>query len=144
MDTERVFRATTSQFTKEDHLVIHLLHRDIVVLDAREVLLHLVQLMIMCGKKRTGLCLGMLMQVFHNSPGNTDTIVGGSAAPQLIEEHQRLRSNVVQDIRRLSHLHHKRGFTQRNVIRCPYPCENLVHQTDSRALCGHKTTDLGQ
>ena len=108
MDTERVFRAAAHQLTKEDHLVVHLLHTHIIVLDPREVLLHFVQLMVVRGKQCTGLCFGMFMQILHNGPGNTDTIVSRSTASQLVKEHQRLRRNVVQDVRSLGHLHHKR------------------------------------
>ena len=100
--------------------------------------------MVVRGKQCTGLCFGMFMQILHDGPGNTDTIVSGSTSSQLIEEHQRLRRNVVQDVRSLGHLHHKRRFSQRNVIRGPYPCEYLVNQTDSRAFCRYEATNLGQ
>ena len=41
------------------------------------------------------------------TPSDGNAIVGGSTTTQLIKEHQRAWRYIVQDIRRLSHLHHK-------------------------------------
>ena len=68
MDTERVLTSSPFKFTEEDDLVIHFLHRYIVILDALEGLLHLVQLVIVGGKKGAGLRLGMLVDMLHNAP----------------------------------------------------------------------------
>ena len=76
MDTKGVFTATLFQFTQEDHLSISLFDADIVVLDALKVLLHLVELVIVGSKKRTGLRLRVLVQILHNGPGNRDTVIG--------------------------------------------------------------------
>ena len=100
--------------------------------------------MVVRGKQCPGLRFGMFMQILHNGPGNTDTIVSGSTSSQLVKEHQRLRRNVVQDVRSLGHLYHKRRFSQRNIIRCPYPREYLIHQAYSRGFCWHETAYLRQ
>ena len=80
--------ATRLQLAQEDNLAIHLLHTHVEVLDAREILLHLVQLVIMSGKEGASLRLLVLMKIFHDSPGDADAIVGRSSTTQLIEEHQ--------------------------------------------------------
>ena len=54
MDTEGVLRAALLQLSEEDDLALHLLHADVVVFYAREVLLHLVQLVVVGGKERAG------------------------------------------------------------------------------------------
>ena len=88
MNTEGMLTATRLQLAQEDNLAIHLLHTHVEVLDAREILLHLVQLVIMSGKERTSLRLLVLMKIFHDSPGDADAIVGRSSTTQLIEEYQ--------------------------------------------------------
>ena len=68
MNTKRVLTSTRFQLTQEDNLAIHLLHAYIEILDARKVLFHLIQFVIVGSKERTCLRLLVLMQVFHDSP----------------------------------------------------------------------------
>ena len=143
MDTERMLRTTPLQTTEEDDLVVDFLHAHIVVLDTREILLHLIEFMIMGGKKGAGTGLDMLVQVFHNSPGNGNAVVGGGATAQLIEEHQRAGRYIVEDIGGLGHLDHKGGLTQRDIVGGSHTGEYFVHQTDSCGFCGHETSYLG-
>ena len=75
MNTERMFAAATFQFAQKNLFIIYLLHRYIVILDALERFLHLVQLMIMSGKQRTCLGFRMLVNMLHNSPSNGNTII---------------------------------------------------------------------
>ena len=144
MDTKGVLTATLLQLTQEDDFPFCLLHRDVIVLDALEVLLHLVELVVVRGEECTCLRLRMLMQVFHNSPGNRNAVIGRGSSSQLVKQYQRTWCHIIQNVRRLCHLYHKCRFTQRNIITGPYPREYLVHQTDSSALCRHKRTYLGQ
>ena len=81
MNTEGVLRAAPLQLAHKNHLAVNLLHRHVVVLDALEVLLHLVQLVVVGGKERTGLRLGVLVQILHDGPCNRDAVVGAGAAP---------------------------------------------------------------
>ena len=80
MDTKRVLTPTLFQFAQEDDLAFHLFDGDVVVLDALEVLLHLVQFMVVSGKERTSLSLGMFVQILYDSPGNTDTVISASTS----------------------------------------------------------------
>ena len=96
------------QLAKENHLIIDLLDRYIIVLDTREECFHIVQFVIVRGKKRTGMSLLVLVDMLHDSPCNGDAVIRGSAAPQLIEEHQASGREVVQDIGGFIHLDHER------------------------------------
>ena len=69
MNTEGVLRTATHQFAKEDNLAVHLFHTDIEVLDALEVLLHLIKFVIVSGEESACLCPRILMQIFYNRPG---------------------------------------------------------------------------
>ena len=108
MDTKGVLAASTLQFAEENHLAIHLLDTHIVVFDAVEAFLHLVELMVVGGKERASLGTLVLVEIFHDSPGYGDAVVGGRAAPQFVEEHERAWRDVVENIGSLGHLHHKR------------------------------------
>ena len=128
MDTERVLRATLLQLTQEDDLAVDLLYRDVVVLDALEALLHLVQLMVMRGEERARLSLGMLVQVFDDGPRNGDAIVGTRATAQLVEEYQRVRRDIVQNVRCFGHLNHEGRLAERDIVRRTDAGEYLVYQ----------------
>ena len=142
MDTETVFTASGNQFAQEDHFVIDLLHRNIVVLDTLERSLHLVQLMIMRGKQclRTG--IGMFVDIFDNRPGNRNTVVCACPASQFVKQDKTAGRHVVEDIRSLVHLHHESGFSDRNVIRSSHTCKYLIHNPDTSAFGWDETTDL--
>ena len=100
--------------------------------------------MVVGGEEGAGTGLGCLVQVFHDGPGNGDAVIGRGATAQLVEEHERARRDVVQDVRGLRHLDHERRFAQRDIVRRSHTGEDFVHQTDSRGLCGHKAAHLGQ
>ena len=95
MDTEGVLTASRLQLAQEDNLAIHLLHAHIEILDARKVLLHLVELMIVGSEEGASLRLLVLMQILHDGPGDADTIIGRCTTPQLIEEYQGARRHII-------------------------------------------------
>ena len=144
MDTERVLGTAALQLAQEDDTIVNFFHTHIVVLDAPEVLLHLVEFVVVGGEECARLCLGMLVQVLHNRPRDGNAIAGGGAATEFVEEHQRAGRDVVQDIRCLGHFHHERGFAERNVIGSTHTGENLVNESYMRTLGGHKTANLRQ
>ena len=86
----------------------------------------------------------MLVQILHDGPCNGDAVVGRGAATQLVEEHQRARCDIVQDVGGLGHLDHECRFAQRDIVGGAHTGEYFVHQTDSSALCGHEAAYLGQ
>ena len=144
MNTEGVLAATRFQLAQEDNLAIHLLHTHVEVLDAREILLHLVQLVIMSGKEGASLRLLVLMQIFHDSPGDGNAIVGGCSTTQLIEKYQRAGRHIVQNVGSLRHLHHKGRFTQRDVVAGSHTGEDLIYQTYPCTLGRNKAAHLSQ
>ena len=143
MDTEGVFGAAAFELSQEDYLAVHLAHADIVVLYALEVLFHLVKLVVVGGEE--GACggLGVLVQVFHDGPCDAYSVVSRRAPAKLVEEHERARRGVVENVGGLGHFHHERGFAQRDVVRRADTGENLVHQAYFRALCRHVAARLG-
>ena len=144
MDTEGVLTAATFQLAKEDDFIIDFLHGYVVVLDAFEGFLHLVQLMVVGGKQGARLCPGMLVDMLYNSPGNGNTVVGRSTTPQLIKQHKAARRQVIQDIRRLVHLYHKRRFADGDIVAGTHTGKDFIYQADMGTLGRHKTTDLSQ
>ena len=100
--------------------------------------------MVVRGKQGSGFCLGMLVYMLHNRPGDGNTIICRSTAPQLVEQHQAAGRKVVQDIRRLVHLHHKGRLAHGNIIAGTHTGEYLIHQPDMGTLRRHKTADLSQ
>ena len=122
------------QLAKENHLIVDLLDRYIIVLDTREECFHIVQLVIVRGKKRTGMGFLVLVDVLYDGPCNGDAVIRGSAAPQLIKQHQASGREVVQDISGFIHLDHECRFTHRYVVACSYTGKYLVYQPDMRTF----------
>ena len=100
--------------------------------------------MIMSGKECTRLSLLMLVQILHNGPCYRDAVIGGSTTSQFVEEHQRARRYIIQNVSSLSHLHHKGRLSQRDIVAGSHTGEDLIHQTYSRTLSRNKTTHLSQ
>ena len=77
---------TLFEFTQEDDLAINLFHTDIIVLDAREVLLHLVELMVVRCEEGACLHLRVVVEVFRDRPGEAEAVEGACAASDFIED----------------------------------------------------------
>ena len=142
MDTEGVLTAAAFQFAQENDLIVDFLHRHVIVLDTLEGLFHLIQFMVVRGEERARFGARMFVDILHNGPRNGNTVVSRSTAPQFVEEHQTAGRKVVQYVRRLVHLHHKRRLAYGDVIAGSHTGKYLVHQTDMRAFGRNKATDL--
>ena len=142
MDTETMFASAGDKFAKEYDFITYLLDRYIVILDALESLLHLVQLMVMGCKQGFRMSIRMFMDIFHDSPSDGNAIISTRPASQFIKENQTSRSHVVQDIRRFIHLNHKGRFTYRDIIRSTHTGKYLIHNPDTRTFRRHKATYL--
>ena len=106
VNTEAMFRTTAYQFAQEDDLAVYLTHGDVVITNAFEGLLHLVQLVVVCGEE----CLRVpfvLVDIFHDCPCNRDAVVGAGASSEFVEEHQTAFGEVVKNRCRFVHLHHE-------------------------------------
>ena len=144
MYTERVLRTARLQFAQKHHAVVHLAHRDVPVLDAREEALHFVELVIVRGEKRASVRPRVLVDIFHDGPGYGDAVVGRRAAPEFVEKHEAALAQVVHDICRLVHLHHKGALAERDIVARPHAGEYFVHHADSCAVGRHERAHLRQ
>ena len=98
------------------------------------------QLVIMGGKERFG--LRMRVDIFDHSPCDGQSVIGGGAAPDLIQQHQRARSGGVENGCSLRHLHHEGGASAGQVVTGANAGEDAVHDADARRACGHKRSHL--
>ena len=137
MDTEAVFRSAAHQFAQEDDLAVHFAHGDIVIADALEGLLHLVELVIMGSEERFGMAF-ILMDILDNRPCDGDAVIGTGTSSEFVKEHETAFGEVIEDRRRFVHLDHEGGLTHGDIIRCADAREDLIHDTDRGALCGHE------
>ena len=141
VDTEAVLTATLDQLTDKYHLAVDFLDAHVVVDDALEGLLHLVQLVVVGGEQRLG-PRGVLVDVLDDAPGDGYAVVGARAASQLVEKDEAALAHVVEDGGCLGHLYHKGGLAQRDVVAGAHAGENLVHDADAGLLGGHETAHL--
>ena len=129
VNTKTMLRPAAYQLAQEDNLAIHFAYRHIIVAYARERLFHLVQFVVVGGKKGLGMP-ALLMDILHNRPRDTDTVVGAGASSEFVEQDKTAFAEVVEDTCRLVHLHHKRTLAQRDIVAGTHAGENLVHHTD--------------
>ena len=65
-----VFATSARKFAEEDDAVIHFAHRNVVVFDACKAIFHLVQFVVVRGKKRARMSGGILVDVLDDAPGD--------------------------------------------------------------------------
>src|SRR5210317_153513 len=73
---------------QENNLIVPFLNRDVVVLHTFTSLRQISQLMVVSCKQGLGCHLGIVMQVFSHSPGDTDAVKSGGSAADFIEDNQ--------------------------------------------------------
>ena len=113
------------------------------ILDAGELLGHVVELVIVGSKEHLGTMARVFVQKFGNGPGNRYTVVSAGATANFIQQYQTTVGHIVQNAGGLVHFHHKSGFASGNVIGGTHPGENFIHNADFCLFCGHKATHLG-
>ena len=113
-----------------------------VVLDAGEGVLHLVQFVVVRGKHHLGATHGVVVEELGDGPSDADAVVSAGAAPDFVKQHKAPRRHIIQNARRLVHLHHKRRFARRDVVGGTHTGENLVHQPDTRRSRRNEATHL--
>ena len=99
---------------QEHDLVAPLAHRDVQVLDRRQVGRDLGQLGVVGGEQRAR--ARHLGQVLGDRPGERDAVEGARAPPDLVEDHEAAVGRVVEDVRGLAHLDHERRLAAREVV----------------------------
>ena len=83
MYAETVGRAAFPQFTQEDDLCSHFLHRDVEILNPWVEFFKVVQLVVVRGEQRFG-AVTIFMNIFHYRPGDGHSVVGGCASADLV------------------------------------------------------------
>ena len=141
-DAVAVIRTARNDFSQECDIVSALLHGDIVVLDTVHQLFQRGQLVIMRCKQRPRADFFLVRDVFHHCTGDGHAVKGRGAAADLIEHNQALRRGMVQNIRHLTHLHHKGRLTGSEIVRCADAGKDAVGHADACTFCRHKAAHL--
>ncbi len=81
-------------------------------------------------------------QIFRHRPSDRQPVKSCRPSPNLIQQHQRSRCGMIENIRRLIHLHHKRRLTRRQIIHRTHTGKNAIAHTQLRIPSRHKTTNL--
>src|SRR5690606_36817178 len=93
---------------------------------------------------RLALLVSVVVQVLDDGPCDRDAVVGTRSTTDFIHQDQASMAEVVEDTRGFRHLHHESGLSTREVVAGPDTGKDLVNDTDTRTLGGHKTSDLLQ
>ena len=84
------------------------------------------------------------VDVFDHGPGEGEAIVGGGAAPDLIEHNQAARGGGVEDHGGFSHLDHEGGPAAGEIVGGPDASKYAIDDGDESRFCGHERTHLRQ
>ena len=143
VDAETVRRAPLLQQPQENHLLPDLLHRHMEILDPGIRLRQVVQFVVVRREQRLR-PVTIFMNIFHDRPGDGHPVIGRGAPADLVQQHQRTGGEVVEDHRRLQHLHHEGGLAAGDVVGSADAGENLVEIADAGGIGGDVAADLGQ
>ncbi len=99
--------------------------------------------MVMGGKERLGPQDPGIADIFHHGPGDGKPVKGARPAPDLVQDEEAVFCGVPQNIRHLSHFHHKRALAAGEIVRSPDSRKDPVAQADIRLLSRHKAADVG-
>src|SRR5690554_4900058 len=107
MNPKAMLTSSRHQLAHENHSLSYLFYRYIIILDTLKSFLHLIKLMIMCSKKSLSPCFRILVNILHNSPCNTNTVVSTCPPAKLINKNKTSVRQVIHNIGSLIHLNHK-------------------------------------
>ena len=82
-------------------------------------------------------------QMLGCSPGQRQPIEGAGAAADFVHQYQAAGRGMVQDVRRLRHLHHEGRPAAGQVVRCPDAGEYPVDRADHGLFRRDETADVG-
>ena len=142
MDAVGAVGCTRPHLVQEHDLILPFLHPHGVAGEVFQLLRQLRQLVIMRGEQRAAAIDGV--QMLDRRPGDGQPVIGRRAAADLIQDDQRARAGLVQDRRRLHHLHHEGGAPARQIVGGADAAEQPVHRADPRRLRRHEAADLRQ
>ena len=124
-------------------MILLLADQHIVVPDPRQGAFQLGQLVVVGREQGARVPVFALVQKLHDGPGDAQTVEGAGAAPQLIDQDEAARGDVVEDVGRLVHLHHEGALAPGQVVRGPHPGEDAIHHAEPDLAGRDKTAHLG-
>jgi len=80
-------------------------------------------------------CAHLVVQVFNDGPGKTQTVKGAGAPADFVEDNQAAGGGIVKNIGGLAHLDHEGGLSAREVIAGAYPGKDTIQKIDARLVC---------
>jgi len=82
--------------------------------------------------------MSCVMEIFCHGPGDTESVKGTGAAPDLIEDNQASPAGMFQDIRHFIHFDHKGALTAAQTVRGANTREDPVHHANPGSDAGTK------
>ena len=128
---------------QEDDFVVPLADRHVEVAHRGQPRRQLCELVEVRGEEDLG-AHGAIVQVFHDRPGDGQPVERRGPAPDFVQQHEAPRRDVVEDRRRLDHLHEKRRLAARQVVLRADAREHAVDHADARRARGHPGAHLRQ
>jgi hypothetical protein len=95
------------------------------------------------GREQRPAAVGVV-QGLGAGPGDGQAVIGGGAAADLVEDHQRARACLGEDGGGLDHLHHEGRAAAGQVVARADAAEQAVDDAEPQALGGHEAAGLGQ
>lgn len=83
-------------------------------------------------------------QVQRDGFGQSEAVPGGGAASDFIQDDEGTARGLVEDARRLRHLHHEGGLALLQKVRCADPREDAVHEAEAHGFGRDEGAGLGQ
>src|SRR5580658_6661120 len=133
--------ASWRQFAEENYFITDFLIGDVIVVDACQLVLQLVEFVVMRGKEGLRL-VRRLVEEFGDAPGDGNAVVCGGTSSDLIEQDQAACGEVVEDAGRFIHFHHKCRFTAAKVVGCADPGKDLIGEGDPGYVAGDEAADM--
>src|SRR5712692_7942648 len=143
MDTIALISTARDDFAQENDCSCFFCDSYIQTANARQHLCHFYQFVVVCGKEGTGTATFVVVQIFDDGTGDGQTIIGASAASDLVENEQAAGCGVMEDVCCLYHLHHEGTLACCQVVLGTDAREDAVHQANSGCFGGNVATDLG-
>ena len=140
-DAKGVRGSALGKGPQKNHAAVDLLDAHVAVGNARVILGQVIELVVVGSKEHQGL-VRMIVHKFRNGLGDAESVVGGSAAPNLVEQDQAARGEPVEDGCRFGHFDHKGGFASAEVVAGTYAHEDAVQQGQLGLVGSHEAADL--
>ena len=126
---------------EQNHAVIVLFCRDVVVGCPLEAIGKLAELVIVRGEDRAA--TRCVVKVLGHGPGDREPVVGARAAPDLVQDHERSLGRAAKDGGRFHHFDHEGALTAGEVIARPDPRVHAIDDADPGAPGGDEPPGLG-